>query len=104
MSTVEIDAAKISEILESHARDFAVELGPEEVGYVLEAGDGIARVSGLPGVMAEEMVRFPNDVFGMAMNLERDSIGVIVLGDYSRIEQGAPQILQKSTKMTERNS
>ena len=72
MSGLGIDSRAIAAVLEAHARDFAIELGPEEVGYVLETGDGIARVSGLPGVMAEEMVRFPNDVYGMAMNLEQD--------------------------------
>jgi F-type H+-transporting ATPase subunit alpha len=90
MSKLRIDSQAIAEVLEAHAREFSVSLGPEEVGYVLETGDGIARVSGLPGVMAEEMVRFPNDVYGMAMNLERESVGVIIFGDHSRVEQGDP--------------
>ena len=89
MSNLEIDASRIAEILQAKAREYAVDLGPQEIGHVLEAGDGIARVDGLPGVMAEEMVEFPNEVMGMAMNLERDHVGVIVLGDYSEIEQGA---------------
>ncbi|MGH2606833.1 MAG: F0F1 ATP synthase subunit alpha, partial [Anaerolineales bacterium] len=59
-----------------------------EVGNVLEAGDGIARISGLPGVRAQELVRFANGVVGIAFNLESDAIGVIVMGDYAGIEEG----------------
>jgi len=88
MPGLRIDAGEIAAVLEENARRFAIELGPEEIGRVLEAGDGIAKVDGLPGVMAEEMVLFPNEVYGMTMNLERDHAGVILLGDYSRIEQG----------------
>ncbi len=59
-----------------------------EVGVVLEAGDGIARVAGLPGVRAQEMVEFSNGVQGIALNLERDGVGVIVMGDSSGIGEG----------------
>lgn len=88
MSGIQIDTSELKEILERNAEQFAVSLGPEEIGHVLEAGDGIARVDGIPGVMADEMIAFPDDIYGMAMNLERNEVGVIVLGDYSRIEQG----------------
>ena len=88
MGGITIDPQAIAGILEKNARHFAVELGVEEVGHVIEAGDGIARVDGLPGAMAEEMLLFPNDVFGMTLNLDRDSVGTIILGDYSGIEQG----------------
>jgi F-type H+-transporting ATPase subunit alpha len=59
-----------------------------EVGNVLEAGDGIARISGLPGVRAQELVRFANGILGIAFNLESDTVGVIVMGDYAGIEEG----------------
>jgi len=59
-----------------------------EVGNVLEAGDGIARISGLPGVRAQELVRFANGIVGIAFNLESDTVGVIVMGDYAGIEEG----------------
>jgi F-type H+-transporting ATPase subunit alpha len=88
MPEIKIDAQTISDILENNADAFSCDLGLEEIGHVLETGDGIARVDGLPGVMAEEMVEFPNNIYGMTMNLERDRVGVIVLGDYSTIEQG----------------
>src|SRR5215204_2266154 len=59
-----------------------------DVGQVLEVGDGIARVYGLSGVMAGEMVEFPSGVRGLAFNLEENSVGVIILGDYLKIEEG----------------
>ncbi|MFC1451980.1 F0F1 ATP synthase subunit alpha [Verrucomicrobiota bacterium] len=99
MPSVQIDSSSITAVLEEKARHFAVRLGTEEIGHVLEAGDGIARVDGLPGVMAEEMVLFPNEVYGMAMNLERDDVGVIVLGDYSRVEQG--DVVRRTGKVLE---
>ncbi len=59
-----------------------------EVGTVLEAGDGIARVSGLTKIRSQELVQFENGVEGIAFNLEKDSVGVIILGDYSSIKEG----------------
>jgi F-type H+/Na+-transporting ATPase subunit alpha len=88
MPEVTISASDIATILEKNSESFSIELGLEEIGHVIDTGDGIARVDGLPCVMAEEMVKFPNDVYGMVMNLEREHVGVIVLGDYSKIEQG----------------
>lgn len=88
MSALSIDAQAIGAILEENLRKFSLTLGVDEVGRVLDAGDGIARIDGLPGVMAEEMLLFPNGSYGMAMNLERSHIGAIILGDYSSIRQG----------------
>lgn len=59
-----------------------------EVGAVLEVGDGIARVSGLTGAMASELLEFPNGVYGMALNLEENTIGAIILGEYAGIREG----------------
>jgi F-type H+-transporting ATPase subunit alpha len=59
-----------------------------EVGYVTDAADGIAHVEGLPGVMANELVRFPDGTLGLAQNLEESKIGVVVLGEFSGIEEG----------------
>ena len=59
-----------------------------EVGYVTDAADGIAHVEGLPGVMANELVRFPDGTLGLAQNLEESQIGVVVLGEFSGIEEG----------------
>ncbi len=59
-----------------------------DVGYVLSVGDGIARVSGLANVMATELLEFPGGVLGMALNLEEDEVGAVILGDYEHIEEG----------------
>ena len=59
-----------------------------EVGTVIEAGDGIARVDGLSAVRAQELVQFANGVMGIAFNLESDSVGVIIMGEYSGIDEG----------------
>ena len=90
MAYIRIDPQAIGAALEEAAARFTIPFGPEEIGRVVEAGDGIAHVDGMPGVMAEEMVLFPRDVYGLAMNLERDRVGVVVLGDYSQIKQGDP--------------
>ena len=88
MSGFTIDAASIAATLEANAAAYQIELGVEEVGTVCEAGDGIAMVGGLPGVMCEEMLAFPHGVIGMAMNLERGRVGCIIFNDYAVIEQG----------------
>lgn len=67
---------------------FEPELGVRDVGNVLESGDGIAWISGLSDVRAQELVQFANGVMGIAFNLERDNVGVIVMGDFSGIEEG----------------
>jgi len=67
---------------------FEAPLKTVDVGYVLEVGDGIARVSGLSDVKASEMVQFENGTLGIAFNLERDQVGVIIMGEYTEIEEG----------------
>lgn len=99
MHSLRIDPEEITRILDAKARELRVELGVQEVGHVLEVGDGIARIDGLPGVMAEEMLLFPHNVFGMAMNLERNEVGAIILGDWSRIREG--DVVQRTTRLLE---
>ena len=72
----------------SEIEHFQSTVDVREVGVVLEVGDGIARVYGLSGVMSGEMVQFPNGVIGLAFNLEENSVGVIILGDYLQIHEG----------------
>jgi F-type H+-transporting ATPase subunit alpha len=88
MTDIKIDTRAIATALENSARNFSIKLGLEETGRVIQAGDGIVRLEGLPGVMAEEMILFKDDVYGMAMNLDRYEVGAVVLGDYTHIEQG----------------
>lgn len=81
-------ADEISSVIQREIEHFSPEVTRSEVGHVLEVGDGIARVYGLSGVMAGEMVAFENGVKGMALNLEESSVGVMILGDYKGIEEG----------------
>jgi len=74
--------------LQAEIEQFDSKIEVREVGTVLEVGDGIARVYGLFGVMAGEMVEFPNGATGLAFNLEENSVGVIILGDYLTIREG----------------
>jgi F-type H+-transporting ATPase subunit alpha len=81
-------ADEISSVIQREIERFSPEITRTEVGHVLEIGDGIARVYGLSGVMAGELVAFKDGVKGIALNLEESSVGVIVLGDYTLIEEG----------------
>ena len=73
----------------SQAREaFTPQLRPREVGTITSIATGIAKVSGLPGVGFEEVVRFPGDVFGIAFNVDEDEIGVVLLGDYWHLHAG----------------
>ncbi len=79
---------EIVSVLTQEIKEYRQQLDTREVGRVLEVGDGIARVYGLSGVMAGEMVEFRNGVRGLAFNLEENSVGVIILGDYLEISEG----------------
>ncbi|HEY4308157.1 MAG TPA: F0F1 ATP synthase subunit alpha [Pirellulales bacterium] len=81
-------ADEIASVIQQEIEQYESQVDVREVGRVLEVGDGIARVYGLSGVMAGEMVEFPNGVTGLAFNLEEHSVGVIILGDYLTIEEG----------------
>jgi len=74
--------------LQKQIEAYAPKLTAQDVGNVLEAGDGIARASGLGAVQAQELVQFANGVMGVAFNLEQDSVGIIIMGDYGGIEEG----------------
>lgn len=84
----EIRPDEITEILRRQLSGFESEVDIYDVGTVLQVGDGIARVYGLSKVMASEMVEFPNDVFGMVLNLEEDSVGCVLFGDSKLIKEG----------------
>ncbi|UCC65737.1 MAG: F0F1 ATP synthase subunit alpha, partial [Anaerolineae bacterium] len=88
--TVEVPslADEIAAALQKQVAAFEPKFEVTDVGTVLEVGDGIARVSGLEQVMANELVEFPSGVLGIAFNLEVGNIGVIILGEYTDIEEG----------------
>jgi F-type H+-transporting ATPase subunit alpha len=79
---------EITAILRQQIEQFGAQVTATNVGTVVEAGDGIARIHGLSEVMASELVEFPSGVMGLALNLEEESVGVMVLGDYSDIKEG----------------
>lgn len=80
--------AQITADLQKQIDSFQPELEVREVGTVIEAGDGIARANGLTDVQAQELLQFANGVMGIAFNLERDNVGIIILGEFSTIEEG----------------
>ena len=85
---MEIRPEEITSILKKQIEQFENEVKVDEVGEVLQIGDGIARVYGLKNVMSMELVEFPNDVFGMALNLEEDNVGCILFGENSKVKEG----------------
>ena len=84
----EVRPDEISAILRKQLSGFESEMDVYDVGTVLQVGDGIARVYGLTKVMASELVEFPNDVFGMVLNLEEDSVGCVLFGDSTLVKEG----------------
>ncbi|MFN2428259.1 MAG: F0F1 ATP synthase subunit alpha [Candidatus Binatia bacterium] len=87
---MDIRADEISKIIRDQIGSFAVEVDVAEVGSVISLGDGIARVHGVERAMSGEMLEFPHGVFGIALNLEEDSVGVVLLGEYRAIKEGDP--------------
>ena len=84
-----IKANEIAAILKEEIKNYKADFYPNEVGVVVEVGDGIARVMGLPHIMANEMITFECGSIGIAFNLEEETIGAIVLGDYTAIKEGS---------------
>ncbi|MEL7497947.1 MAG: F0F1 ATP synthase subunit alpha [Planctomycetota bacterium] len=85
---MKISADEIASVIQQEITNFESEIDVSEVGTVLEVGDGIARVHGLTNVAAGEMVEFPGGIIGLAFNLEENSVGIIILGDYLKINEG----------------
>jgi F-type H+-transporting ATPase subunit alpha len=79
---------EITQIIKERIEKYEYQVDVAEVGRVIEVGDGIARIYGLRNIMANELVRFKDDVYGMALNLEEDNVGCIILGDDSGIKEG----------------
>ncbi len=85
---MEIKTEKITDLLKQQIEKFDVSVDVSEVGEVIEIGDGVARVSGLENVMSSELVELPNGVFGMALNLEDDNVGLVLFGDSRKVKEG----------------
>jgi F-type H+-transporting ATPase subunit alpha len=74
--------------IEEYVSRFTTDTAREEIGTVIDAGDGIAHVEGLPSVMTQELLKFPGGQLGVALNLDEHSVGTVILGDYEQIEEG----------------
>ncbi|QDQ88261.1 F0F1 ATP synthase subunit alpha [Alcaligenaceae bacterium SJ-26] len=85
---MQLNPSEISELLKSRIQNLAVSTDVRTQGTVVSVTDGITRIHGLSDVMQGEMLEFPNNTFGLALNLERDSVGAVILGDYSHISEG----------------
>ncbi len=83
-----IKADEITKILREQIGNYQQAVAVEEVGSVISVGDGISRVHGLDKCMSGEMLEFPHGVFGIALNLEEDQVGTVLLGDYTQIREG----------------
>ena len=84
----QIKADEITQLIRQQIENYESKIAVDEVGTVITLGDGIARVHGLDKVMAGELLSFPHDVAGIAMNLEEDQVGVVLLGEYTEIKEG----------------
>ncbi|NII87562.1 F-type H+-transporting ATPase subunit alpha [Corynebacterium glutamicum] len=88
MAELTISSDEIRSAIANYTSSYSAEASREEVGVVISAADGIAQVSGLPSVMANELLEFPGGVIGVAQNLEADRVGVVVLGNYELLKEG----------------
>ena len=88
MAELTISADEIQGAIEEYVAGFEADTEREEIGTVIDAGDGIAHVEGLPSVMTQELLEFPGGVLGVALNLDEHSIGAVILGNFEEIEQG----------------
>jgi F-type H+-transporting ATPase subunit alpha len=96
MADLTIRPEDVSSAIRSMLEGYSPDLAREQVGRVMSTGDGIANISGLPGTLANELLDFGNGVFGIAMNLDEDSIGAVIMADASSVEEG------QTVKRTER--
>jgi F-type H+-transporting ATPase subunit alpha len=85
---MDIKAEEISKIIRDQIGSYAVDVDVAEVGTVVSVGDGIGRVHGVENTMAGEMLEFPHGIYGIALNLEEESVGVVLLGDFTQIREG----------------
>jgi F-type H+-transporting ATPase subunit alpha len=85
---MDIKAEEISKIIRDQIGSYAVDVDVAEVGTIMSVGDGIARVHGVEKTMAGEMLEFPHGIYGIALNLEEESVGAVLLGDYTEIREG----------------
>ena len=96
---MEIKTDQITDLLKKQLEKYNNDIDVAEVGEIIEVGDGVARASGLENVMSSELVELPNDVFGMALNLEQDNVGLVLFGDTTKVKEG--DIAKRTGKVVE---
>src|SRR5688500_20002440 len=94
-----IRANEINEIIRAQIENFDASMTVDEVGRVIKVGDGIAEIHGLEKVMAGELLEFPQDVRGLALNLEADKVGAVLFGDYQVIKEG--DLVKRTSRIME---
>ncbi|MDQ1291819.1 MAG: F-type H+/Na+-transporting ATPase subunit alpha, partial [Nitrospirota bacterium] len=87
---MQIKADEISAIIKEKIKGFDKQVDVKETGSVIQVGDGIAKVYGLDGAMAGEMLEFPGGLYGIALNLEEDNVGAVLMGEDTGIKEGDP--------------
>ncbi|NOQ80197.1 MAG: F0F1 ATP synthase subunit alpha, partial [Gammaproteobacteria bacterium] len=85
---MQLNPSEISDLIKSRIENFDAKTEANTEGTVVSLSDGIALIHGLSDVMSGEMIEFPGNIYGMALNLERDSVGAVILGDYKHISEG----------------
>ena len=85
---MQLSATEISDLIQKKIENFELPTEARTEGTIVSLTDGIARIHGLSDVMQGEMIEFPGGIYGMALNLERDSVGAVILGDYETISEG----------------
>ncbi|MBI5157496.1 MAG: F0F1 ATP synthase subunit alpha, partial [Acidimicrobiia bacterium] len=90
MAEMTINPKEITEALRRNLDGWSPSLEAATVGYVTSIGDGVARIEGLPGAMSSELLEFPGGLLGVALNLDEDSIGAVIMGEASHVQEGDP--------------
>ena len=85
---MKMNPEEITAIIKNQIKNYNVDLNVDDVGTVIEIGDGIAHIHGLNKAMAGELLDFGNDIYGMVLNLEQDNVGAVLLGDDTKIKEG----------------
>ena len=88
MAELTISSDEVRSAIDNYVSSYSPDVNREEVGLVVDTGDGVAHVEGLPSTMANELLEFPGGILGVAQNLEPRRIGVVILGNYEQIEEG----------------
>ena len=96
---MDIKTDQITDLLKKQLEKYNNDIDVAEVGEIIEVGDGVARASGLENVMSSELVELPNDVFGMALNLEQDNVGLVLFGDTTKVKEA--DIAKRTGKVVE---